>query len=175
MVMFRRQVLVESRGFDPRVNACADYDMYLRISRDHPVCFHDQVVAEYRKHGENMSNDAALMFRQLRIVLRAQRPHLTDQLRREAYAIGSRNVNQYYGDRLATQIRTRIRGRSGWWATLSDVITFLRCHPRGVLEHGWRKFRCWWSGEKPERVDDPGPGGLPRQRSERRRASARRA
>jgi glycosyltransferase involved in cell wall biosynthesis len=163
MVMFRRDAVREAEGFNPQVNACADYDMYLRISREHPVRFHDRVVAEYRRHGDNMSNDAALMFRQLRTVLRAQRPHLTDPLRREAYVVGCRNINQFYGDRLATQIRTRIRHRSGWGGTIADVVTFLRCHPRGVAEHAWRKLRCWWKGNEPGPVPDPGEG-WPRQR-----------
>ena len=55
MVMFRRSVLDKVGSFDSRVDACADYDMYLRISRTHPVRFHDGLVAEYRKHGQNMS------------------------------------------------------------------------------------------------------------------------
>ncbi|MEO6238594.1 MAG: glycosyltransferase, partial [Vicinamibacterales bacterium] len=50
-VMFRREVLMMTGGFDPDVNACADYELYLRISRQYRVVFHDAVVADYRKHG----------------------------------------------------------------------------------------------------------------------------
>ena len=66
MVMFRRDVVSRAGGFAAGIDACADYDLYLRISRAWPVVFHDQVVADYRKHGGNMSDNSALMLRQLR-------------------------------------------------------------------------------------------------------------
>ena len=140
MVMFRRVVLDRVGGFDARVPACADYEMYLRISRDHPVAFHTAVVAEYRKHGANMSADAALMLRQLQWVMRKQRPYLTSASRREAHRDGVRNIKTYYGDRLATQIRTGVRTASGWRRTASDITTLVRCHPRGAAAHMIRKL-----------------------------------
>jgi glycosyltransferase involved in cell wall biosynthesis len=146
MVMFRRTVLEEVGGFDSRVDACADYEMYLRISRNHPVRFHSAVIAEYRKHGANMSADAALMIRQLEMVIDAQRPHLRTPAHREAFRAGRRNIQSYYGDRLATQIRDRLRTRSGWARLASDVITLIRCHPRGAAEHIRRKILCVWRG-----------------------------
>jgi len=144
MVMFRRTVLEQVGGFDSRVDACADYEMYLRTSRTHPVRFHSAVVAEYRKHDANMSGDAALMIRQLKVVIAAQRPHLRTPAHREAFRVGRRNIREYYGDRLATQIREGVRTRSGWGRVGADILTLLRCHPRGALEHVGRKFRCWW-------------------------------
>jgi glycosyltransferase involved in cell wall biosynthesis len=147
IVMFRRRVLAPAGGFDSRVDACADYAIYLRISRDHPVGFHSAVVAEYRKHGHNMSNDAALMLRQLQLVMREQRPHLVTPARQHAYREGCRNMRQYYGDRVATQIRERLRTRSAWRKTCADVATLIWSHPGGAAEHGWRKVLCWWRGE----------------------------
>lgn len=146
MVMFRRRVLDEVGGFDSRVDACADYEMYLRISRSHPVRFHDALVAEYRKHGGNMSSDAALMIRQLRLVMRAQRQHLVSRSRQEAFRAGRRNMREYYGDRLADQIRDRLRTRSGLRRALADLGTLIWCHPRGAAEHGRRKLLNWWRG-----------------------------
>ncbi len=147
IVMFRRRVLDQAGGFDSRVDACADYAIYLRISRDHPVAFHSAVVAEYRKHGHNMSNDAALMLRQLQLVMREQRPHLVTPARQNAHRAGCRNVRQYYGDRTATQIRERLRMRSAWRKTCADIATLIWCHPGGAAEHGWRKVLCWWRGD----------------------------
>jgi glycosyltransferase involved in cell wall biosynthesis len=149
MVMFRRTVLEQVGGFDTRVDACADYEMYLRISRTHPVRFHSGVVAEYRKHGANMSSDAALMIRQLQVVIDDQRPHLRTPAQREAFRAGRRNIQEYYGDRLATQIREGVRKRSGWTRLAADVVTLVRCHPRGAVEHMSRKVLCWWRGVRP--------------------------
>jgi hypothetical protein len=139
-VMFRRSAVKAEGGFDSTINACADYDMYLRLSRQYPVRFHDAVVAEYRKHGANMSLDAALMLRQLCVVVRRQRVHCADRDTRDAYCAGMRNVRDYYGDRLATQIRSSLRARSGWRQVLADTCALLRWHPRGAFVHAFRKM-----------------------------------
>ena len=140
MVMFRRSAVKAEGGFDSRVNACADYDMYLRLSRHYAVRFHEHVVADYRKHGANMSLDAALMLRQLCTVIRRQRVHAADPETRDAYRAGIRHVREYYGDRLVTQIRSRLRTRSSWRQVLADIAVLLRWHPRGAFVHAWRKF-----------------------------------
>ena len=139
MVMFRRSALERAGGFDGRINACADYDMYLRVSRARPVRFHETVVAEYRRHAENMSLDAAVMLRQLLAVLGRQRPWLDTAARREACRDGRRNVRAYYGERLANQIRARVRARTEWSRLLADVAALLRHHPAGALRHLFRK------------------------------------
>jgi glycosyltransferase involved in cell wall biosynthesis len=149
MVMFRRHIVEAAGGFALGVDACADYDMYLRISRDYPVAFHDAVVADYRKHDENMSSDSARMLRELLHTMRRQRPHLTTRIRRQAWREGVRHVRDYYGDALAWRIRRRIRKRSEWRRVLRDVVTLMRCHPRGGLVHAQRRMATWWRGRRP--------------------------
>lgn len=146
MVMFRRDVVDEVGGFDSAVDACADYELYLRISRDHPVAFHDQVVAEYRKHGANMSDDSALILRQLQVVMRRQRRYLVTRARRDAFQDGRRNICTYYGDRIVSQARARVRTRTGWSRTTRDLATLIWCHPAGALEHARRKIGVWRRG-----------------------------
>jgi glycosyltransferase involved in cell wall biosynthesis len=140
IVMFRRDVVAAAGGFCAGIDACADYDLYLRISRDWPVVFHDAVVADYRKHGGNMSDNSALMLRQLRRVMRRQRPHLVNPARREAFRQGMRNIHEYYGDRIVMQVRQRIRTGRGWRRTLEDVATLAWCHPSGFVEQLRRKL-----------------------------------
>ncbi len=142
IVIFRREVVERAGGFSSDVNACADYDLYLRISRSWPVVFHNHVVADYRKHGENMSDNAALMLRQLLRVMRRQRPYLVDQARREAFRGGLRNIRSYYGDRVVTQLRERVRTRGGWARTLGDIATLAWWHPAGLVEHLRRKLEA---------------------------------
>src|SRR5215218_8479223 len=57
-VMYRKAVLEVVGDFDHSVNPCADYDLYLRIARQHPICSYGAIVAEYRQHGANMSRDS---------------------------------------------------------------------------------------------------------------------
>ncbi len=151
-VLFRRQVVEAAGGFASGVDACADYDLYLRISRNHPVAFHDMVVAEYRKHGHNMSDNSAQMIRQALAVLRRQRPHLATRELRQAYRDGRQNIRLYYGDELVTQIRSRLRRRSEWRELLRDVAALFWYHPSGALEEAGRKITTLW-----KRRDATGP------------------
>lgn len=146
MVMFRRAMVGPAGGFTADLDACADYDMYLRISRVHPVIFHDTVVAEYRKHGQNMSDDAALMLRQLLVVMKRQRPHIVTPERRAAYRDGIRNMREFYGDRIVMHLRERLERRGGKWCrrTITDLATLIVCHPAGALGQARRKFGVWW-------------------------------
>ena len=146
MVIFRRAIVAATGGFNADVDACADYEMYLCISRDHPVAFHDGVVAEYRKHGENMSDDAALMLRQLLVVMRRQRPHIASPERRAAYRAGTRNIREFYGDRIVMHVRDRVHGPGGWWRmrTVKDLATLIVCHPAGAVAQARRKIGVWW-------------------------------
>jgi glycosyltransferase involved in cell wall biosynthesis len=140
MVMFRRSALVEAGGFDSRWDGCADYDLYLRISRRFAVAFHTEVVAEYRRHRENMSLDAGLMLSQLLRAMRAQRQYLgANRGRRAAYRAGYRRIRAFYSDRLVDQIRYGIRRRGTQRQVVRDIVTLLRCHPVGAMQHLVRK------------------------------------
>ena len=159
MVMFRRDVVSRAGGFSAGIDACADYDLYLRISRAWPVAFHDQVVADYRKHGGNMSDNSALMLRQLRSVMRRQRPYLVDPARQEAFREGLRNIRSYYGDRIVMQLRERVRTGRGWGRTLEDVATLAWCHPRGSSSSSVASSRSCRAGmaraSRRRRADQP--------------------
>jgi glycosyltransferase involved in cell wall biosynthesis len=148
-VLFRREMVEAAGGFASGVDACADYDLYLRISRNHPVAFYDTVVAEYRKHGQNMSDNSAQMLRQALDVLRRQRRHLVTPERRQAYRDGNRNIRLYYGDELVTRIRSRIRRRSEWRQLLRDVAVLFWYHPAGALEEAGRKITTLWKRRDP--------------------------
>lgn len=97
-VLYRRDSLVEAGGFDPSLSACEDYDLYLRLSREHPVGCHTTVVAEYRGHEASMSADAARMLRASLQVLGRQRVYIRgDRAREEALDEGERLWKDYYG------------------------------------------------------------------------------
>src|SRR5947207_4499749 len=61
MAIFRRGPLMQAGGFTPGVDGSADYDLYLRISREHPLHDHGQLVAAYRRHAASMSGNAGRM------------------------------------------------------------------------------------------------------------------
>jgi glycosyltransferase involved in cell wall biosynthesis len=143
-VVFRRDIVDAVGGFVSGVDACADLELYLRITRSFPVVFHEVTVAEYRRHGENMSDNAAVMLRQALEVLRQQRPYLVTAARRRALRDGTRSIREYFGDLLVEQIRARVRSRSEWWRMLQDVAVLSRFDPAAVLQHAGRKLRALW-------------------------------
>jgi hypothetical protein len=90
-VTYRRTALEQAGGFDPALAACEDHDVYLKIVRRHPIAWHDALVAEYRRHGANMSNDHARMLAASLAVLRRHEAHAqTRPAYRRAYRAGVR-------------------------------------------------------------------------------------
>jgi glycosyltransferase involved in cell wall biosynthesis/SAM-dependent methyltransferase len=73
-VLYDRRRLLDAGGFDVTLHRCEDYDVYLRMSRNHPVANHRQIVAEYRRHGSNMSSNPLEMLRCTHRLLERYRP-----------------------------------------------------------------------------------------------------
>lgn len=96
-VMFARAQLADAGGYDSTLRRCEDYDVYLRLSRIAPVASHDGVVADYRWHGSNMSQDPIDM---LDWVLRvhARQRELAEQQpdTQKAWQEGRRRWRDYY-------------------------------------------------------------------------------
>lgn len=140
-VMFRREPLERTGGFSRDVNAAADYDMYLHLARHYPVHDHAQVVAHYRRHESNMSGNASRMLRETLSVLRSQRPFLEgDQASLAAYEEGWRTWQNFYGEHLATEIRTAVRNYR-WFEAVSKSAVLGIYHPRGLWHHARHKSR----------------------------------
>ena len=140
-VMFRREAVERAGGFDPQLNASADYDLYLRIARHHPVHDHGQVVAHYRRHDTNMSGNASLMLRETLAVLRHQRPFLEgDTASLAAYEEGWRMWQDFYGTQLVNEIRAHVAARE-WRRAVRKAATLGRYHPRGLAHHAQQKVR----------------------------------
>ena len=96
VAMFRREA-VERAGFNPKVNAAADYELYLHIARHHPAYDHGAIVAHDRRHDENMSGNAGRMLRETLEVLWSQRAFLeADAASLTAYCEGLRLWRDFY-------------------------------------------------------------------------------
>lgn len=54
VVMYRRSAV---DGFHLATNGCEDWDLYLRIAKDHKIHCHEQEVLQYRRHSSSMSGD----------------------------------------------------------------------------------------------------------------------
>jgi hypothetical protein len=100
-VLYRRRLFEQIGGFDPDVSASADYDLYLRTAARFPVRLHPHAVAEYRRHGANMTRDPALIMRTEIAVLERQTPAVRDQpALQAALEAGIARSRAYHGERM---------------------------------------------------------------------------
>jgi glycosyltransferase involved in cell wall biosynthesis len=131
-VMYRRVVFETVGGFDTTLDACEDYDLYLRITKRLPIYCHARVVAEYRQHNSNMSLDAGLMLKTSLHVLGSQRRHVKGNVQAQrAYREGIRYWQAYYGRKLIKNVRAQAQARD-WKKALSGAFTLVRYYPGGV-------------------------------------------
>lgn len=132
-VMFRRSVLDEVGVFDSSVDGLEDYDLYLRIAKDHPVRYHGVTISECRVHESQFSRDRAMMLRSsVRVLRRHRGAARRSPARREAYRRGLAHWRGAYGKALANQLRSSLRERR-WSEAQASASALLRWHPTGLL------------------------------------------
>jgi glycosyltransferase involved in cell wall biosynthesis len=142
LALFRRDALDRAGGFDPRLNAAADYDLYLRIARHFPLAAHTGLVAEYRHHGAAMSRNAGLMLQTTLAVHRRQRRHTrADPHLRQAHREGRRFWQRFFGDQLVDEIRTAIGLPGGRMRAAVGLATLARHAPARLACHAGRWLR----------------------------------
>jgi glycosyltransferase involved in cell wall biosynthesis len=155
-VMFRSEIVQRFGGFRTNVSGAEDYDLYLRIAREHPIWCHDAFVAEYRQHDGNTTRRSVQMMRASLEVMNGQRPFVkNDPESQEAWRRGVRFWQSEYGEEAINLLRRQIRGRQ-WRDASATISALLLYYPRGVAQHGLRKLSCLLRGRKPEPLDVPG-------------------
>jgi glycosyltransferase involved in cell wall biosynthesis/SAM-dependent methyltransferase len=105
-VLYDRRRLLNCGGFDVTLRRCEDYDIYLRISRIHPVANHRQTVAEYRRHGANMSSNSLEMLHSVQQVLKRYRPRERSGPAALAWRRGQMNWRRYYTEEILSREKT---------------------------------------------------------------------
>ena len=139
-VMFRRDALSRCGTFNPCVSASADYELYLRLARTHPIHDHGHLVTHYRRHHANGVPDAAGLLRETLMVLRSQLPYVDgDPEAMAAFRDGWRNSQDVYGSQLINEIGAHVR-RSEWGPALHKTLVLGVLHPRGLMHHTKRKL-----------------------------------
>ena len=132
-VMYRREVVLRSGGFDERVKSCEDLEFYLRVIRQAPLYCHHRIVAEYRTSDEQMSRRWHTMLKWSMRVLQAQRPFLSRHpLYEDAYHVAIAKVRAHYGERAVWQMMPD--ARAGQWGRAIEAFgVLLRYYPMGLV------------------------------------------
>jgi glycosyltransferase involved in cell wall biosynthesis len=134
-VMYRRSAIdAVGGGFDTSLRSAEDWDMDIRLARRFPFHLYNEPIAEYRKHGNNMTRNAPVMMKSIIRVLQAQRdftrrtPHLEPARRK-----GIERVHGYFTEQVITQIHEDLAARR-WRTALGKSWMLLRVHPYVVVE-----------------------------------------
>jgi glycosyltransferase involved in cell wall biosynthesis len=132
-VLFRRSVFEAVGGFDTQLRVAEDYELYLRIARDFPVCCHTAVVAEYRQHKSNVSHNSELMLTLTLQVLKREARHISGDIRRlDAFLEGLRSWRKRYGRQLTVELAQSFSTLGG--GALRHKILLLADHyPQGLF------------------------------------------
>ncbi len=128
---FRRSLFPMESGFLRGVEGAEDYELYLRVARNHAVQCIGVVVAEYRLHAMNASRNSERMLVNTLRVLELQKPHLKPKLAYLfAYCHGWWAWRRKYGRQLAMDVA---RASSTSWNTRRKVSTMLAAtYPPGA-------------------------------------------
>ena len=138
-VMFRREIFQFVHEYNPTLVATGDYDLYLRIARDFSVYDADVVVAEYRRHANQMTRDQALMLKECIAVLRSQRKFVRRNPQdKEALEQGIQVMQDFYGEPLVGQIREASRA-GHWQQAVRGLLILLTYWPQGLVKHVLRR------------------------------------
>lgn len=105
-VMYPRWVLERFR-YDTSLKACEDYDLYLRIAREHRVAHHTACIAAYRIHNANMSGNIPFMLETVLSVLNRQEVNTNEE--EKCLEKGRSNWINYYCETLYRQLLQRSR------------------------------------------------------------------
>lgn len=133
-VLYRRSVLESGGAFEPSARASADYELNIRVARQHPVGCHHAVVLEYRQHDANMSGDIAEMLRSAVSVRRAQRRFVAgDPVAEQAWKAGLDIVKADFGERLLDRVKCDVRTKGRRARAFLGVVRLAQYYPVGLL------------------------------------------
>lgn len=128
-VLYDRTLLLGAGGFDHSLPSCEDYDVYLRLSRHHPIGAYAGVGAEYRRHGKTMSRQSLRMVATARKVIdrHATAQDITPE-QRAAGRAGKVFMTGYYGETISAELRRAWEG--GWLGSATKaLLSAARLHP----------------------------------------------
>lgn len=132
-VMVKRDVIMAVGEFREELKSGEDRDYWLRVARLYRIQCHHQVIAEYRRHSEQMSQKWDVMLRTGIQVMQYQWPYVKgNPTYEECYRSGIRQYQDACGPPLAWQMVADVRaGR--WKSALKALLTVVRFYPQGLL------------------------------------------
>jgi hypothetical protein len=130
MALFRRDCLLAVDGFDESLRRAEDRDLYLRMTQRYPIANHRTIVSEYRRHGQNMSNNYV---EQLRVLLQVLDRHeariTTNAPTRAALKDGRALKRKQFADQMVGEAATHWRAHQKIGIVVGDLAESARWAP----------------------------------------------
>jgi glycosyltransferase involved in cell wall biosynthesis len=138
MVLFRRRAVERAGGFNPGAKTAADYELYLKIARAHPVVDHGHVVAYYERRATYSDGHRARLLHEILAVHRDERLLIEgDRASIAAHRDGLKASQTSYATYLLNEIRRQ--AAAGDWASAALTSAVLGWnHPRALVQHAHR-------------------------------------
>lgn len=132
--MVKREVISAIGGFREELKSSEDRDCWLRVARLYPIRCHHQLIAEYRRHADQMSQKWDVMLSTGVQVMRYQWPYVKGNAVYEAcYKSGVRQYQKACGPPLVWQMVADVRARR-WRQAVKKLSVLLRFYPEGLKE-----------------------------------------
>ena len=140
VAMFRRDAVRRVGGFQPGLEGTEDQDLYLRMTRIHPIHCHHAVIAEYRRHTKQESQNWSKMLTAAMKTLRRQRAFVrADGVSREAYRQGIAFRRHLYGELLFWQGVQAMKALQ-WKHAMRCFSVLSRYYPFMTLKPAYQKI-----------------------------------
>jgi glycosyltransferase involved in cell wall biosynthesis len=107
VAIFRREAVAAIGGFREGFDGAADYDLYLRLSRDGAIHDHGRPVAACRRQPASSRGGADRLLRSTLAVMHSNRPD-SDAALCSAWRDGYRAWQDVYGTQLADEVRAHV-------------------------------------------------------------------
>jgi len=131
-IIFRRVAVDSVGGFDPNLAAMEDLNFFLRVAREFPIYFHNQIVSEYRYNGGNVSSKSAKMLIGALYAHSLQWSYIQQTLNKEyvvAYEQGRQAWIKHFAERLPYEIMRYIQAGE-WVSALGTLRLLLNYDPK---------------------------------------------
>jgi glycosyltransferase involved in cell wall biosynthesis len=129
-MLFRRDCLLAMNGFNETPRTSEDLDLKLRITQKYPIACHSEIVAEYRRHGENTSNRHVDMLESALLVLDRHATRIAiDPVTRAAVREGRASRKGYYVSQMLAAASARWRVRHDIGILVRDLVQAARWAP----------------------------------------------
>jgi glycosyltransferase involved in cell wall biosynthesis len=132
--LYRRDCLLAVKGWDESMRRCEDHDIYLRMARRYPIVGHPNLVAEYRQHSNNTSQNHVEQLKEALRLLDLHEARITiDAPTRAALRSGRANKRKLYVSRMLESARASWQIRRDVGGLIRDVIQAARWSPRVTM------------------------------------------